>query len=203
MIFLNIDSNHKNTHFHRYKKEVTQFFCIPIFPSQSHSIRVPFFVQQFEPLAPKKPSSRSPVPPLPWRPLTHPPSKNFVISPPATRFKLSLHQHLFCWQIKNKRLNFSRLFHHLWSIADSNRLPQHCQCCALPDELMPRFADAKVIPFLELTNFFADFFQKKILHHWICADLSQNAIFCASKCKIFAVLSADNSKLVVLLQKNW
>ena len=27
----------------------------------------------------------------------------------------------------------------LWSIADSNRLPQHCQCCALPDELIPRF----------------------------------------------------------------
>ena len=25
-----------------------------------------------------------------------------------------------------------------WSIADSNRLPQHCQCCALPDELIPR-----------------------------------------------------------------
>ena len=24
-----------------------------------------------------------------------------------------------------------------WSIADSNRLPQHCQCCALPDELIP------------------------------------------------------------------
>lgn len=31
MIFLNIDSNHKNTHFYRYKKEVTRFFCIPIF----------------------------------------------------------------------------------------------------------------------------------------------------------------------------
>ena len=41
----------------------------------------------------------------------------------------------------------------LWSIADSNRLPQHCQCCALPDELMPRIAVAKVIPFFELTNF--------------------------------------------------
>ena len=53
MIFLNIDSNHKNTHFYRYKKEVTRFFCIPIFPSQSHSIRVHLFVQQFEPLAPK------------------------------------------------------------------------------------------------------------------------------------------------------
>lgn len=42
----------------------------------------------------------------------------------------------------------------LWSIADSNRLPQHCQCCALPDELMPRFADAKVMPFFELAKFF-------------------------------------------------
>ena len=28
-------------------------------------------------------------------------------------------------------------FFLLWSIADSNRLPQHCQCCALPDELIP------------------------------------------------------------------
>ena len=24
-----------------------------------------------------------------------------------------------------------------WSIADSNRLPRHCQCRALPDELIP------------------------------------------------------------------
>ena len=47
----------------------------------------------------------------------------------------------------------------LWSIADSNRLPQHCQCCALPDELMPRIADAKVIPFLKLTKFLAIFFE--------------------------------------------
>ena len=56
-------------------------------------------------------------------------------------------------KIKSKRLNFSHLLHCLWSIADSNRLPQHCQCCALPDELMPRFAVAKVMPFSELANF--------------------------------------------------
>ena len=41
----------------------------------------------------------------------------------------------------------------LWSIADSNRLPQHCQCCALPDELMPRIAVAKVMLIFELANF--------------------------------------------------
>ena len=54
---------------------------------------------------------------------------------------------------KSKRLNLSRLLCHSWSIADSNRLPQHCQCCALPDELMPRFAVAKVMPIFELANF--------------------------------------------------
>lgn len=26
---------------------------------------------------------------------------------------------------------------NLWSISDSNRSPQHCQRCALPDELIP------------------------------------------------------------------
>ena len=36
----------------------------------------------------------------------------------------------------------------LWSIADSNRLPRHCQCRALPDELIPR-CDAKVIIILK------------------------------------------------------
>ena len=32
----------------------------------------------------------------------------------------------------------------LWSIADSNRLPQHCQCCALPDELIPLISFANL-----------------------------------------------------------
>ena len=41
-------------------------------------------------------------------------------------------------QTKDSTLIMAKSF-ILWSIADSNRLPQHCQCCALPDELIPRF----------------------------------------------------------------
>ena len=37
---------------------------------------------------------------------------------------------------KKRPTHFSRSL--LWSIADSNCLPQHCQCCALPDELIPQ-----------------------------------------------------------------
>lgn len=44
---------------------------------------------------------------------------------------------LSIYKQKNAAWSGSRFL--LWSIADSNRLPQHCQCCALPDELIPHY----------------------------------------------------------------
>lgn len=50
---------------------------------------------------------------------------------------------LSIYKQKNATLIGSRFF-CLWSIADSNRLPQHCQCCALPDELIPLISFANL-----------------------------------------------------------
>ena len=56
--------------------------------------------------------------------------------------------------IENKLLHISSLFSIVWSIADSNCIPQQCECCALPDELMPHvlFSGAKVMPFICLSK---------------------------------------------------
>ena len=51
-------------------------------------------------------------------------------------------------QTKDSTLIMAKSF-ILWSISDSNRLPQHCQCCALPDELIPQLLFA-----LQIYNFF-------------------------------------------------
>ena len=39
-----------------------------------------------------------------------------------------------------------------WSVGDSNPWPQHCQCCALPTALMPRFLLLELVIRLELTT---------------------------------------------------
>ena len=56
---------------------------------------------------------------------------------------------LSIYKQKNAAWSGSRFF-CLWSIADSNRLPQHCQCCALPDELIPLILVAKISNEFEL-----------------------------------------------------
>ena len=40
---------------------------------------------------------------------------------------------------KSKREALESTSLRWWSIADSNRLPRHCQCRALPDELIPLY----------------------------------------------------------------
>ncbi len=59
---------------------------------------------------------------------------------------------------KIKKPRIARFFYFGWRIAGSNRSPQTCHACALPDELIPHvifpFGIAKIYYFRELQIFY-------------------------------------------------